>query len=424
MGPDAVALVIGARLLRRSGDSEFPFRQDSDFWYLTGFDHPDACAVLRTDGGPAFTLFVQPRDRSAETWTGYRPGVEGAREDYGADEAYCSSQLASKLAEILERAKRIYHVLGRRADIDQKLVCVQEELRNKTKTGHGPAAAILDPRAISHEMRLFKEPGELELMRRAADISREAHSEAARLAQPGRYEYELEAALLHVFRRRGGRGPAYSPIVGGARNAAILHYVTNDQLLAASSMVLVDAGVEVEGYASDVTRTYPVGGRFEGAGRDVYEIVLAAQQAALSQCRPGGSLPEIHDAAIRVLVEGMISLGLVKGSVDDAIAEQTYRPYYMHGTSHWLGLDVHDVGVYATCSDDRETARKLEPGMVFTVEPGIYVRDDDPDAPTDLRGLGVRIEDDVVTTADGCENLNAAIPKSIDEVEAWVRAGG
>ncbi len=424
MGPDAVALVIGAGLLRRSGDSEYPFRQDSDFWYLTGFDHADACAVLRTDGGPVFTLFVQARDRSAETWTGYRPGVEGAREDYGADEAYCSSQLTAKLPEIFERAKRIYHVLGQRVDVDQKLVSVQEELRSRTKTGHGPATEILDPRSITHEMRLFKEPGELEWMRRAADISREAHSEAARLAQPGRYEYELEAALLHVFRRRGGRGPAYSPIVGGGRNAAILHYVTNDQPLETNSMVLIDAGVEVEGYAADVTRTYPVGGRFEGAGRAVYEIVLAAQQAALAQCRPGGSLPEIHDAAVRVLVEGMISLGLVKGSVDDAIAEQSYRPYYMHGTSHWLGLDVHDVGVYATRSDGRELPRKLEPGMVFTVEPGLYVRDDDLAARAELRGLGVRIEDDIVTTADGYENLNAAIPKSIQDVEAWVRDGG
>jgi Xaa-Pro aminopeptidase len=424
MGSDAVALVIGAGVQKRSADTEYPFRQDSDFWYLTGFDHPDACAVLRTDGGPPYTLFVQPRDRSAETWTGYRPGVEGARDDYGADEAYCSSELMLKLPEILERAKQIHHVLGRRADLDQKLVAIQEELRARTKTGHGPATGILDPRSITHEMRLRKEPAELELMRRAADISREAHREAARLAQPGRYEYELEAALQHVFRRRGGRGPAYPPIVGSGRNAAILHYVTNDQPLAEGQLVLIDAGVELAGYASDVTRTYPVAGRFEGAGRAVYEIVLAAQQAALEKCRPGGSLPEIHDAALRVLVEGMISLGLLKGGVDDAIAEKTYQPYYMHGTSHWLGLDVHDVGIYATRSGDREVPRELEPGMVFTVEPGLYVREDDSAAPDDLRGLGVRIEDDVVTTDDGYENLNAAIPKSIQDVEAWVRESG
>ena len=407
--------------MRRSGDSEFPFRQDSDFWYLTGFDHPDAVAVLRTDGGPAFTLFVQPRDPGAETWTGYRPGVEGAREDYGADEAHCCSELIEKLPTLLERANCIYHELGRRPDVDQKLVAVQEELRNRTKAGHGPASRILDPRSICHEMRLFKEAAELDLMRRAADISREAHAEVVRLAQPGPYEYELEASLLHTFRRRGGSGPAYNPIVGSGANAAILHYVTNDRPLAEGSMVLVDAGAEFEGYASDVTRTYPVGGRFEGPGRDLYEVVLAAQDAAFPLCRPGGTLPEIHDASVRVLVEGMISLGLVKGQLDDVIAAQSYRTYYMHGTSHWLGLDVHDVGVYATRSGDENTPRKLEPGMVFTVEPGIYVREDDAAAPAELRGLGVRIEDDVVVTSEGHENFNEAIPKRIQDLEAWMR---
>jgi Xaa-Pro aminopeptidase len=419
MGPDAVALFIGARVATRSSDTEFPFRQDSDFWYLTGFDHADAVAVLRTDGGPPFTLFVQPRDAAAEAWTGYRPGVEGATEDYGADEAHSCDDLLAELPRILERAKQIHHVLGRRTDIDQKIVSVQEELRSRTKLGFAPATQIVDPRAIVHEMRLFKEPAELDLMREAADISREGHAEAARLAFPGRREYELEAALLHVFRRRGGSGPAYGSIVGGGKNAAILHYVRNDQPLAEGSSVLVDAGAELAGYASDVTRTYPVGGRFEGARLAVYEVVLAAQKAGLELCRPGATLPEIHQATLRVLVEGMVGLELIHGTVDDLIRDETYRQYYTHGTSHWLGLDVHDVGVYA----NGETPRKLEPGMVFTVEPGIYVREDNEDAPAALRGIGVRIEDDVIVTDDGHENLNAAIPKEVPDVEAWVRAG-
>ena len=419
MGPDAVAILVGARMATRSNDTEYPFRQDSDLWYLTGFDHPDAVAVFRTDGGPSYTLFVQPRDRAAETWTGLRPGVEGAVSDYGADEAHDCAELLEKLPKILERAARIHHVLGRREDLDRKIVAVQSELRGRTKLGFAPANAIVDPRDLLHEMRLFKERDELELMRRAADISREAHAEAARLAWPGRHEYELEAALTHVFRRRGGSGPAYAPIVGTGQNAAILHYVRNNSRLAAGELVLIDAGAELESYASDVTRTYPVGGRFEGAGRAVYEVVLASQEAALAAAGPGATLPDVHEAALRVLVDGMVSLQLLDGTVDDLIKEESYRAYYMHGTSHWLGLDVHDAGIYA----HGEEARKLEPGMVFTVEPGLYVREDDEKAPEALRGIGVRIEDDVVVTDDGIENLNDAIPKRVADVEAWVRAG-
>ena len=419
MGPDACAILIGASLATRSADTEFPFRQDSDFWYLTGFGHPDAIAILRTDGGPTFTLFVQPKDRAAETWTGIRPGIEGAKGEYGADEAYPCNELIEKLPGILERAKHIYHVLGRRSDVDQKIVAVQEELRVRTKLGFAPAADITDPRHILHEMRLFKEPAESELMRRAAAISAEGHEHAARLAWPGNFEYQLEAEFLHVFRGRGASGPAYGPIVGGGHNAAILHYVANDKPLQKDTMVLIDAGAELEGYASDVTRTYPVGGRFAGAGRAVYEVVLAAQEAGIAKAYPGATLPEIHEAAVRVLVEGMISLQLVKGSVDDVVADESYKPWYMHGTSHWLGLDVHDVGSYS----HSETPRKLAAGIVFTVEPGIYIREDDEKAPESLRGLGVRIEDDILITDDGHENLNAAIPKRLADVEAWVRAG-
>ena len=419
MGPDAVAILLGASLSTRSGDTDFPFRQDSDFWYLTGFDHPDAVAVLRTDGGPGFTLFVQPRDRAAETWTGIRPGVEGAKEEYGADEAFPCGELIDKLPGILERAKHVHHVLGRRPEVDQKIFAIQEELRLRTKLGFAPAANLVDPRHILHEMRLFKEPAELERMRRAAAISAEGHERVAAIAQPDNFEYQLEAELLHVFPGRGASGPAYASIVGGGRNAAILPYPENDKPLLQAPMVLVDAGAEFEGYASDVTRTYPVGGRFAGPGRAVYEVVLAAQEAAIAACRPGATLPEVHKIAVRSLIEGMLSLQLLEGTVDDLFAEESYKPWYMHGTSHWLGLDVHDVGVYA----HGETPRKLEPGMVFTVEPGLYVREDDENAPESLRGIGVRIEDDILVTNDGFENLNTAIPKAIPDVEAWMRSG-
>ncbi|MCA9513140.1 MAG: Xaa-Pro aminopeptidase [Myxococcales bacterium] len=416
MGRDAVAVVVGARLATRANDTEYPFRQDSDFWYLTGFDHPDAIAVLRTDGGPPFTLFVQAREKEAEIWTGYRPGVEGAKADFGADEAFPVSELADEIPKCLAKAKRVYHQLGRDAKLDALVVGALDSMRRRSRQGVVAAPGILDPRELVHELRLFKSEDELARMRRAAAITAEAHREAARLARDGVFEYELEAVLDYTYRRRGGWGPAYGTIVAGGANATVLHYVRNDARLRAGDLVLVDSGCELEGYASDVTRTYPVGGRYSAPCRAVYEVVLEAQRAALALCRPGATLPEIHRATVRTLVEGMVSLGLLHGTVDDLVAKEAHRAYYMHNTSHWLGLDVHDAGSY-TKGDD---ARPLEPGMVFTVEPGLYVAKDDANAPESLRGIGVRIEDDVVVTADGCENLNTAIPKRIDEVEAWI----
>ncbi len=445
MGPGAVAILVGGRLAVRSADTEYPFRQDSDFWYLTGFDHPDAVALLSTRGGPAYTLFVQPRDRTLETWTGYRPGVEGAVADYGADAAHPRDQLLEKLPDLLRGAERIYHTFGRDAEIDARLVSLQEEIRRQSRGGILPAEAIIDPRLIIHEMRLHKSAEEITLMQRAADISREAHQRAARLAWPDRFEYELEAELGHVFRARGGAGPAYGTIVGGGPNATILHYIRNDQPLKAGELVLIDAGVEFEGYASDVTRTYPVGGRFEGAARDLYEVVLAAQCAAIDAAAPRKTLPDIHSAALRVLVEGLVSLDILKGDPDELIEKEAYRPYYMHGTSHWLGLDVHDVGAYVAKTATRKSVaprresttadaeggsaplspetepRPLGAGMVFTIEPGLYVAPDDSNAPEAFRGIGIRIEDDIVVTEDGILNLNREIPKAIDEIEAWVR---
>jgi len=424
MGPNAVAILVGARLAVRSADTEHPFRQDSDFWYLTGFDHPDAVAVLSTLREPTYTLFVQPRDPAVEIWTGARPGVEGAIQDHGADAAHPREELLTRLPELLRGAERIYHCLGRDAEIDARLVSLQEEIRRQSRGGILPMQALIDPRLILHEMRLVKSPDEIELMRRAAAISREAHERAARLAWPGRFEYELEAELAHVFRARGGAGPAYGIIVGSGVQATTLHYIRNDQRLGDGEVVLIDAGVELEGYASDVTRTYPVGGRFEPAARDLYELVLAAQEAALAASGPGRTLPEIHQTAVRTLVSGMVDLGLLEGEIDGLIESEAYRTYYMHGTSHWLGLDVHDVGAYVKRTAPGETRpRPLEPGMAYTVEPGLYVARDDAKAPEAFRGIGIRIEDDVVVTDGGIMNLNRDIPKNVDDIEAWVRAG-
>jgi Xaa-Pro aminopeptidase len=420
IGPGSIALIQGARLVTRSADTEYPFRQDSDFWYLTGFDHPSAVAVLRGGGdGPAYTLFVEPRDPAAETWTGIRPGVEGAVQDYGADEAHEIKSLHEKLPGLLAGAERIHHVLGRDASLDRRILETLDQMRLRSRLGQVPAEAIVDPRGVLHEMRLRKEPAELDLMRRAAAITCEAHHEAARLAHGGRAEYELAAVLEYAFRRNGASGPAYGSIVGGGRNATILHYVRNDQKLVDGELVLIDAGCELEGYASDVTRTYPVGGTYRGAARALYEVVLASQQRAIDASLPGVTLDAIHEVARRALVEGMVDLGLLEGEVDGLIESEAYAPYYMHRTSHWLGLDVHDVGSYV--SDG--APRPLEPGMVFTVEPGLYVPAGAEAAPAALRGIGVRIEDDLLVTEKGSENLTEAIPKTPDAVEAWVREG-
>ena len=419
MAPDSVALLLGARLVTRSNDTEYPFRQDSDFWYLTGFDHPEAAAVLRNDGGPEYTLYVQPRERAAEIWNGFRPGVEGAVSDYGASEARPIAELMAAISELAHASRRIYHCMGRDPAIDGALTSALDTLRRRSRSGSPPASEIVDPREITHEMRLFKSEDEAVIMRRAAEISHEAHSAAAALAHEGHNEFELEAALDYTFRRLGGAGPAYSSIVGGGSNATVLHYIANDQPLVNGELLLIDAGVEYQGYASDVTRTYPIGGRFTRERRELYEAVLRAQEVGLEACRPGTTLDEIHATTLRVLVDGMVQLGLLSGVVDELIQKSAFQNYYMHRTSHWLGLDVHDAGIYAP----EGTPRKLEPGMCFTIEPGIYVPADDESAPEALRGVGVRIEDDVLITPDGHENLTASIPKQVSDLEALVGAG-
>jgi Xaa-Pro aminopeptidase len=419
MEADSAAILLGTGLRTRSNDTHFPFRQDSDFHYATGFDHPNAVAVLRKGGDPPYSLFVEPRDPAAETWTGYRPGVEGAVDDYGADQAFRIDELLTRLPTLIGGARVIYHVLGRDPKVDALLVEQNEAARIRSRTGVLPPEALRDPRIALHEMRLYKEPQELETMRRAAEISREAHAEAARLAHVGAYEYELEAVLNYTFRRRGAAGPAYDSIVGSGANATVLHYIANRDALREGDAVLIDSGCELEGYASDVTRVYPVGGAFSGPARDLYQVVLGAQKAALKTSSPGQTLDAVHHAALRGLVDGLLALGLLEGDAESAIESKSYQRYYMHRTSHWLGLDVHDVGSYVTAG----APRRLEAGMAYTVEPGLYVGKDDEQAPEAYRGIGIRIEDDIVVTKEHHENLTEAIPKEIDDLEALVKEG-
>jgi Xaa-Pro aminopeptidase len=419
MGPSGVAILCGAGLATRSNDTEFRFRQDSDFHYLTGFDHPNAVAVFRTDGGPAFTLFVEPRDPEMETWNGYRPGTDGALADFGANEAYANTELHSRLPDLLKRPDRLFHVLGRDRELDARIVENLETMRRSSRAGAIPPEEIVDPRRALHEMRLHKTPEELEILRRGAAITHEAHHEAAKLSHGGVQEYEVEAVLDYTFRRRGSSGPAYGSIVGGGANATVLHYVQNNQPLRDGELLLIDAGCELEGYASDVTRTYPIGGSFNAGQRAVYEIVLEAQLASIAACQLGATLPEVHNASLRTLTQGMIDLGLLDVGFDEAIEKEAYRRYYMHGTSHWIGLDVHDAGTY---TEDGQP-RHLEAGMLFSVEPGLYITADDENAKPELRGIGIRIEDDVVITDDGYENLTESIPKEPAAIEAWVREG-
>ena len=412
---EGVAIVPGAHGRTRSHDTEYPFRQDSDLWYLTGWEQPEAVAVF-TQG--RFTFFVQPRDPVMETWNGRRPGVEGAVSRFGADEAFTIAELAAKLPGLIENKPQLWHTFARDRALDDLVTTALSDVRARARRGVTAPGDIRSPHDVIHEMRLRKSPAELDIMRAASAISAEAHHCAAHACVPGAREYELEAELLRIFRKRGGLAPAYNPIVGTGDNATILHYVENKDALEAGQLVLIDAGVELHGYASDVTRGYPVGGRFQGAGRDVYQAVLDAQHAAFAAVRPGATLPDIHAAALRQLVVGLVALGALAGDVDELVKTEAYKPFYMHSTGHLLGLDVHDVGAYHVDGKPR----LLEAGMCFTIEPGLYFSASEPKTPATLRGIGVRIEDDVVITEHGHENLTAAIPKEIADVEAWMRS--
>ncbi|WP_293330860.1 aminopeptidase P N-terminal domain-containing protein [Microcoleus sp. CAWBG58] len=394
-------------------DVEYAYRQDSDFFYLTGFNEAAAVAVLAPHHEEhKFVLFVQPKDLEKETWHGYRAGVEGAKELYGADEAFPMAELAEKLPKYLEKADRIYYHFGRDRNFDQTVLKHWQSLMaTYPKRGTGPTA-IEDSNIILHPMRLVKSETELALMRKAANISVTAHNRAREFAKPGRYEYEIQAEIEHIFGRNGAT-PAYPSIVASGYNSCVLHYIENNRQMQENDLLLIDAGCACGYYNADITRTFPVSGKFTTEQQTIYDLVLQAQTQAISQVYPGNPYSKIHETAVRVLVEGLMDLKLLVGDIEEIIKEEKYKPFYMHRTGHWLGLDVHDVGVYQY----GENPQLLQAGQVLTVEPGIYISpyikpvEGQPEVPEKWRGIGVRIEDDVLVTIDSHEVLTAGAPK-------------
>ena len=408
-----VAVVPTAAERVRNRDSHYPYRFDSHFYYLTGFTEPEAVLVL---AGGRSILFCRERNEEREIWDGFRYGPEAARERFGFDEAVSIAKLDEEMPRLLEDQPALYYPMGADSGWDARAIGWLNAVRAKVRSGVAAPERLQDVRAIIDDMRLYKDVHELGVMRRAARIAAAAHRRAMQRTRPGRAEYEIEAELLYEFRRNGAQFPAYSPIVAGGANACILHYVANDAMVRDGDLLLIDAGCELDGYASDITRTFPVSGRFTAAQREVYEIVLGAQRAALETVRPGRAWNEPHDAAVRVLAQGMIDLKLLPGSLDEALETESYKRFYMHRTGHWLGLDVHDAGDYKRAGE----WRTLACGMVLTVEPGLYIRAAD-DVPQALRNIGVRIEDDVHVTESGYEVLTAEATKNVDDIEALMR---
>jgi Xaa-Pro aminopeptidase len=412
-----VAVIPAARHATRNADTEYEYRQNSDFYYLTGFNEPEAVLVLAPHHeSERSVLFLRPRDRTQEIWTGRRLGVEGALESLGVDAAYPIDELEQRLPDLLVGAPTLYYALGLDEPLDRIVLAAVKEARYRVRRGGTAPLSFVDPGTLLHEMRLHKSPEEVVLMRRAAAASLAGHEAGMRATHPGQWEYELEAIIEFNYRRAGAQDVAYPSIVAGGSNATILHYNTNRDQLRDGDLVLVDSGAEVDLYASDVTRTWPVNGRFTGEQRAIYEIVLRAQRAGIEQVRPGRSYNAYHDAAVRVLTEGLVDIGLLEGSIDSLIESNAYFEFYPHRTGHYLGLDVHDVGRYTEADTSYRT---LEPGMVMTVEPGLYVQHD-TDVPERWKGIGVRIEDDILCTTADPENLTAAIPKTIEDLEAII----
>ena len=411
-----VAVIATAPELVRNRDAHYPYRFDSYFYYLAGFPEPEAVLLLSAGENPRSLLFCRDKDVEREIWDGFRYGPEGARASFGFDEAYSVKQLDEMVPKLLADQPAMFCDMGENAEWDARLIQWLNAVRAQARSGVSAPGEIRDVRKLLDEMRLVKDDHELSVMRRAALISAGAHRRAMQCAQPGRHEYEIEAEVLHEFRRSGAQAPAYSPIVAGGANACVLHYVANDQLLTDGDLLLIDAGCELDGYASDITRTFPINGRFTAAQRDVYELVLAAQSAAIAEVRAGRPWDGPHEAAVRVLARGFIDLGLCHGPLDAVIESGDYRRFYMHRTGHWLGMDVHDCGDYKRAGG----WRTLEPGMVLTVEPGCYIRPGEG-VPQYLWNIGVRIEDDVVVTSEGCEVITSAAPKTVTDIEDLMR---
>ena len=418
MEENSIVILPAAPERRRNRDIDHAYRQDSDFWYLSGFPEPEAVMALipgREHG--EFVMFCRERDREMETWHGYRSGPEGAVKDFGADDAFPISDIDEILPGLIEGRDRVYYDMGRDPEFDRQVMSWVNSIRAKVRSGAHPPGEFLALNHFLHDQRLFKSALEMKVMRRAGEIAAAAHVRAMQAVEPGMYEYQLEAEYLHEFMRQGARSPAYPSIVGGGRNGCILHYVNNDQKLKDGDLVLVDAGAEFHCYASDITRTFPVNGKFSTEQQAVYEVVLASQLAAIEQIKPGSHWNDPHETAVQVLTQGMKDLGLLQGDVSELIETEAYRRFYMHRTGHWLGLDVHDVGDYKV----HDEWRVLEPGMVMTVEPGIYIAPDDASVAGKWRGIGIRIEDDVAVTRKGYEVFTDGVPKSVSDIEKLMK---
>lgn len=413
---DGIAILPAAPERVRNRDVLHPFRQDSDFHYLSGFDEPDAVLVIipgREHGESV--LFCKEKDPARELWDGFLAGPEGAIEKFGVDDAFPIADIDDILPGMIEGRSRVYYPLGRDQSFDQRVMDWVKIIRSKVRSGSNPPGEFVALEHLLHDLRLIKSAAEVRVMAKAAEISCEGHVRAMKRARRGGCEYNLEAELVHTFMSHGARSTAYPSIVGGGANACILHYIENDAPLKDGDLVLIDAGCEYECYASDITRTFPVSGRFSAEQKALYEVVLAAQYAAIDAVHPDNHWNRPHEAALEVLVQGLVELGILQDiTVDQAIEEEAYRPYFMHRTGHWLGMDVHDVGDYKIGG----AWRQLEPGMALTVEPGLYIAPDNTAVDEKWRGIGIRIEDDVVVTRDGCRVLTNGVPKEIDDIEA------
>ena len=412
---DGVAIIPTAPEMVRSRDSHHRYRFDSYFWYLSGFPEPEAVMILIGGDDPKSILFCREKNEEREVWDGYRYGPAAAAETFGFDEAYPIAEFDQRLPDLIANRPSVWHALGLAPAWDQRLVTALNTVRTQVRAGRRAPVTLIDLRSALDAMRLVKDKHEIDVMRRAAAITSAGHLRAMRACRPGMAEYELEAEVAYEFRRRGASGHSFSPIVAGGHHACVLHYIENDKLLPEHGLVLIDAGCELEGYAADMTRTFPVSGRFSPAQKTVYEVVLAAQQAGIDAVRPGVPFNAYHDATLRSLVEGLVDLGALEGSLDGLIESEAYKPYYMHRAGHWLGIDVHDAGEYKT-GDDWTT---LVPGMTLTVEPGLYIRPGSA-APAHLHGIGIRIEDDVLVTADG-NDVYTTTPRTVAEIEETMR---
>ncbi len=423
MDKNSVAIIPAAREAVRSHDTHYRYRQNSDFFYLTGFEEPEAIAVIAPGRDKKFTMFVRPRDLEQEIWNGYRSGVEGAVKDFSAEEAFPISEFDEKLQEILDGPNVLYYAFGHTSpEMDQKIIRQLTSMRETNRKPLEPPRTIVDPSTILHEMRVIKSEAEIEIMQTAADIAADAHVEAMKSVRPGMMEYEVEAMLEAYFRKQGAAGSSYTSIIGSGGNATVLHYISNQDELKDGDLLLVDAGAEYKGYASDITRTFPINGKFTQAQRDIYDLVLKTQKSCVDMVRPGVRLEDLKTHSIELLTEGMVELGLLKGDPKKLIEDKKYMQFYMHNLGHYLGIDVHDAGRYYFNGE----SRPAEVGMVMTIEPGLYISPDTSRIPDDFNkdipekylGIGVRIEDDVLVTENGARVLTHRVPKDAEEIEA------